>query len=137
MEKLRGLHEAALHLSFISLIFGQREVEQGLPVAGNGRQLLALFTQGLGGTADIARIEERNGLQEVSVAYLAEDAPLGARGTHRLDETAMASFRTLVAIPVFAQLMPRGRIHRGDQLERVQGLSARVHFFKDDADSFL
>ena len=49
----------------------------------------------------------------------------------------MATFDTLIAIPVLAQFMTGGGIHGRDQLEGIERLAACIHFLKHNADGFL
>ena len=57
MQELRGLHEAALNLRFVFLVGLERQVQQGLAVAGDGRQILAFLAGLLGRAAPVARVE--------------------------------------------------------------------------------
>src|SRR6266404_4816997 len=42
-----------------------------------------------------------------------------------------------LAIPVASEFMALGGIHRGDELESVEGLASGIHFLENDTDSFL
>ena len=44
----------------------------------------------------------------------------------------MPSRRRVLAVPVLSQLVPLGRVHRGDQLEGIKRLAPGVHLLEDD-----
>ena len=74
VQKLRRLHEAPLHLRFISLVFVKREVQQCLPVACNGRQFLTLFSGLLSRAPPITRMKKRNCLKKIGIRDTGDDS---------------------------------------------------------------
>ena len=67
VQELRGLHEAVLHLLLVLLVGLERQVQQRLPIARDGRQLLALLAGALRLAPAVARVKQRDRLQEVGV----------------------------------------------------------------------
>ena len=102
---------------FVSL---QRQVQQRLPVARNGGQLLAFLPGLLGRAPSFARVEQGDRLQEIGVADTGKDTGTGIRRTEGVGQAAVPPLGLLGAIPVLTQLMAGGRIHRRDQFEGVQ-----------------
>ncbi len=105
VEELSRPYKAALHLRFIQFVCLKRQVQQRLPIARNGRQFFALFPGSLRRTTPVACMKKRNGLKEISIGNLSDDASLGTSRPKSFCKTSMPSFRPVVAVPVFSQFV--------------------------------
>src|SRR5258706_73662 len=76
-------------------------------------------------------------MQEVSVRHLGNDAGLHARRPQCFKKSVVTPEFFVLAVPVAPQLVTFGRIHGGDEFERIERFAAGIYLLEDDANGFL